>query len=209
MQLLATGTRIGKGGWMNKKRLLTVMGSGIKTLTIANPDDTWLFAVSAPDTNYVASTTLNVRLNARHAIMKFDLSSLVGKTIKTAKLTLTTETAVDLDTVTSVYQILAANSDMVFSEMTWNIKKTGTAWAGAAGCATPDTDFNSTSMGGASYPRNQGNTKVEIDLDLTQFNAMIANNYGFILRNSLNGTFIYHSNEAATVAYRPILTVTY
>lgn len=193
---------------MNKRKLqLLFGGKKIITSILATPDDTWLQSATGADTNNSTSTAMFARLGARAIIIKFDLSSLAGKTINSAILTLTTQTAIATAANILAYQILAANTDMVFAEMTWNIKKTGSAWAGAAGCSLADTDYNSVSMGLAAYPASQDNTKMNINLDVTQFETMIANNYGIILLASVVATYAFHSQEAATESYRPILTV--
>lgn len=205
---------------MNKKRLLTVFG-GVKktTVIITTPDDAYLNSTAAT-TNYVSSTTLLIRKGVRNAILKFDLSTIPsGSKIVKATLNLYCQAAPSENSTINVHPILVANNDMVFAEMTWNLKKTGTAWAGDtagdggadAGCSVSDTDYLATSIGSCLFTTTDSNgTKYTFNLTPSAIETLMANNYGLVLiSSSVTATSTIHSQESVTEGYRPTLEIVY
>lgn len=203
----------------SKQKLLTILtGTRGKWATITSVEDSYNNS-SDPTENYSTTGSIRLRPGIRYGIMKFDLSSIpAGATILNAQLLLTVSTAISVDSIISVYPILAANSDMVFAEMTWNIKKTGTAWAGDTagdggsdgGCSVSGTDYNATAIGSVTAIANLNDTQYTIILDKVGINAMFANNYGVVLQHSSAGNSMsIHSVQTVTEAYRPTLKIKY
>lgn len=183
----------------------------------ANNYDTQMSSYSS-STNYATSNPLGVTYDPYwlKTIMKFDLSSVSG-TVTSASLTLN---------VTAVYQsgvgwgasgkehtygvgrILSGNSDWVNSQATWNVRKTGTSWAGSAGCSTSGTDYDANLMGTLAVSTT-GSKEITLD-DISEVQAMVDNNYGmvlFITDPSAVQASQFTSMDDATEADRPKLTI--
>jgi hypothetical protein len=116
----------------------------------------------------------------------------------------------------TVYPISAANSgwDAV---ATWNTADGSTPWAGDAagdggadaGCSVAGTDYGvaiGSFVVGASDPAG---TVYSVTLDPTALTALMAANHGLILISSSSSARYLGSQEQATEAYRPVLSVTY
>lgn len=190
------------------------MGGKIRRTTTINPSgDTYLYSAAAT-TNYSTDAALQVRdvsANQRNPIIKFDVSSLIGTKIVSAKLKLYLSAQSFANVTISAYNILVANADMVFAEMTWNVKKTGTAWAGAAGCMTADTDYNSVAIGAISVVNlAAAGTMYEMNLTPAAINGWLSDNYGMTLRSSSTTDLtVFHSKETLTTAMKPALELVY
>jgi len=127
------------------------------------------------------------------SLIKFDLSSLVGKTITSATFYFYES---DLgagwhDRGTAyAHRILSANSAWTESGATWNHKVGSTHWAGDvggdhgtdAGCTQSGVDWDATPLGSV----NCGNldlpegTEFSMSWDVTEFMEMIGANYGYV-----------------------------
>lgn len=200
-------------------KLLTVItGTRGRWTTITTPEDTQLI-LAAATTNYSNAASFSVRLDARIGIMKFDLTSIPAtKKIVSADLYLYSSTAPTSNATLTAYSILAANSDMVFAEMTWNIRKTGTAWAGDtggdggadAGCTVSGTDHNATVLGSVVFVGGSANgTEMVMSLNTAMVEAWLTNNYGLVMKSDLAESPTIHSQQSATEAYRPKLKIKY
>lgn len=194
------------------------------TLTL-QPDETAAldtFVQEANPTN-VATTAVNLSTNGaagsrRNALLKFDLSSLAGKVIVTATLYIRNITTSAGALSFPLHAILAANSGWV-EAANWNFANPSTVrWAGDtgadagtdAGCSVSGTDYNGTQIGSVEYTAGAAaDTEFAVALDVTQFTAMVAANYGFVLRRASSGVFSFHSSSASTAANRPKLVVDY
>jgi hypothetical protein len=115
--------------------------ASVQAVTLSGDVDTLLISAN-PDANCEAHTDTAVRHNIQRLIMTFDLSPLAGKAIVSATLNLVNRVAPSAGAELQLYRILPAN-DWVVSEASWNNRKTGTAWAGSAGCSTSGTDYDS------------------------------------------------------------------
>jgi len=206
------------------KKILLVLGNVNKKIVITSVEDTYVIQ-SSPTLNVHTSATLALRVSAtaqRHPILKFDLSTIPANSkIISAILNLYTNTVpVGANNTLTVYPILVANSDMVFTEMAWNIRKTDTAWAGDTGgdggadggCFVSGTDYDSTSIGSCVFPTGavQG-TRLICLLNKDTVQGWLTNNYGIIILPSSTETMALFSvnNVDGNAIYRPTLEITY
>jgi hypothetical protein len=203
-----------------------MLGGGlpVSTLTL-QPDETAAidtFVQEAAPTN-AAATSATVATNGaagsrRNAFLKFDLSTLAGKRILTATLYLRNVTTSGSSLSFPLHAILAANSAWV-EGATWDYAVPSTVrWAGDTGadggtdggCSVSGTDYNATQIGSMEYTANAvADTEHAIALDVAQFTAMVAANYGMLMRRTVSGIFSLHSSSATTADFRPKLVVTY
>lgn len=204
---------------MNSTKKINLLFGGKTTLvTLTAPDDTFL-STSSNTTNFSSETSIQLRNGVRRGIIKFDLSTIpLTAKIKTAKLLITNTTLIPNNATLSLYSILSANSDMVFAEMTWDIKKTGTAWEGDAGgdgggdggCSVSGTDFSSTAIGTKALTTDDAQyTRHSIDLDKDAVKGWLTNNYGIVMSISVAGNYSFGSQQNATADYRPTLEIRY
>jgi hypothetical protein len=150
------------------------------------------------------------------AVFKFDLSSFpAGATINSATLRFRVYSGGHGTTSTDIrfHRILSGNSDWLYTAASWDYRKTAggnTAWAGSGGCLTAGTDFSSTVLGGRDAI--QQNTTYTIDLNTTEVAAMVANNYGILIKKldpaAANGNNIC-GTLYETVDYRPYIEIDY
>ena len=183
---------------------------------VAQPDgtagmDTHLIATAA-DTNYGTSGEFNIQYTgSQHArgLIKFDLSTLAGTTIVSATQYYTAYANVASTATTYMHRILSGNSGWTETGATWNTKDGINAWAGSAGCNTSGTDFSATAIG-TNSSQYTANTEYSMDLDVTEFTAMVAANYGCVVFVTASWTQKkWHSSDALTPSHRPRLVVTY
>lgn len=180
--------------------------------------DTWIDN-SSPLTNFSTETYIRQRYHAgsysRTGLLQFDLSSLAGQTITAATMRLVTTTDVEDGTPVTVtaHRILDAN-DVVISQATWNICKTGTNWIGSAGCSTSGTDYDVTPVATGVTVALGGGVTVDIVFDangVIDLQGMIdGTNRGFRLLSGglANANRSFASMNHATVGIRPRLLVT-
>ena len=213
---------------MNKKRLLMLMGGSVKDITtvLSVSADTGLDS-GTPTRNYGTRNVYYDSASRLKALIKFDMSSLTSKTCKSATLTLTrSANLAAADNIFSVYAIAVGNDGWIegtknnaiagAGEPCWNAKEADgsegvtTAWAGSAGLATENTDYESTLLGTLTGNRSDDvGTKYEISLNTTRLQQMFGatgTNYGFLVVANANMIGIA-SKEFATESYRPILTI--
>jgi peptidoglycan/xylan/chitin deacetylase (PgdA/CDA1 family) len=150
-------------------------------------------------------------------LLFFDLSGLpTGAIITEATLTLTLLlTSTGAVTVT-VYPILAADTAWD-TNATWNTPDGSNPWAGDtgadggadAGCSVAGTDYGSSIGSFAIGATDPDGTAYVVDLDTDALQAMIAANHGLVLiSNSASARYV-GSQDHATAAYRPVLSLTY
>lgn len=154
----------------------------------------------------------------RNALLKFTLTSLANKRLLRARLVLCNVTSQASNASLPVYAIKAANSGWV-EGATWQYAvPSSVRWAGDtgadagadAGCSVAGTDYETTAIGSMEYLANTAaNTPHAIELNLPQMTAMVAANYGFVIRKLTTGNFSLHSSNAASAALRPKLIVNY
>jgi len=181
------------------------------TVDLSPTGDTQISA-SSPDTNVGTNAELNIQYTYRQearALIKFDLSALTGATIISATLYYTAYNNVSSTATTYLHRILSGNSGWTESGATFNTIDGTNAWAGSAGCQTAGTDFSATAMGTNSSQYTQ-NTEYSMDLDLAEFNAMVAANYGMVAFINASWTQKkWYSSNSGVPSYRPHLSVTY
>ncbi|MCD4825272.1 MAG: DNRLRE domain-containing protein [Phycisphaerae bacterium] len=157
-------------------------------------------------------------------IMRFDVSSLAGKTITGAKLELYAYNSNSVDQNVSVYEILSANKDWVEGTITgnssqngsscWNYEQyTGSAWDGGQnGCGVSGTDRAATAMDTVLLDSDTTGTW----FDWTLTNSVVqgwadGDNAGvvFIADSTAYSRYYLASSEYSTATLRPKLTITY
>lgn len=155
----------------------------------------------------------------RNTLIKFDLSSLAGKTITSVVLSLWASTTQPNPGTFKIHRILAANA--LWGEMTatWSREDwdADNPWAGDvgsdggadAGCSVSGTDYSATEMGSFTTSGQVANTEMQVTLNATEFTAMIGANYGMIVIPSTANLFTFRSRNYSTATRRPKLTVSY
>jgi hypothetical protein len=176
--------------------------------------DAHIIAGGFADTNYGTLTTIavghkNGTAYTFRSLVKFDLSSLSGKRIHSARLRLTYASDESGNERTGyVYRV---KRNWTEAGVTWN-KYNGTSSWSTAGCGSVN-DRETTEIGTWTQPASPtANTTVDITLSATAIQEMIDGtftNYGFLLKvdTESNDKINYHSSEAATATYRPTLIV--
>lgn len=165
--------------------------------------------------DYTAYTTL----------IKFTLSSLVGKVIKSATMYIYRNGSATwyLPQMTFTYnRILDANSDWSEAWANWDYKNTQTPsyWAGDTGhdggsdggCNQSGIDFTATVLGtfvlSADNADPEG-TEYSSSWDITEFSNLVNGSNSVILHQNQDGYGMFFSSDHATTAYRPKLVVLY
>ena len=172
--------------------------------------DTYITS-SATNTNYGASSEFNIQYGGGwwgRGLIQFDLSTLAGKTIVSAVQYYTAYANATSTATTYMHRILSGNA---WTELgaTYNTVDGTNAWAGSAGCNTSGTDFSATAIG-TNSSKYTANTEYSMDLDVTEFTAMVAANYGCVVFVTASWTQKkWHSSDALVASYRPRLVVTY
>jgi len=168
----------------------------------------------------------------RSSLLRFVLSSIpAGAIITSATLNLYNTANTTIDSTVSLFQISDANGDWIegtsvattakAGESCWNAKVADgsggvtTAWAGTVGLTTAGTDYIDTVLASLLVASGtSANTKNEIPfnedgLAVLQSWFGDATNNGFIVRSVGSTIGTYHSKEATTEGYRPVLTIVY
>lgn len=153
------------------------------------------------------------------ALLKFDLSALpVGAVVTRARLYLTSMATMPATTTHYVNRILPANSVWTELGATWDYAVASSVrWAGDAaldggadaGCSVPGTDFSATDMGSFVVNGEPLGTEFTVELDLTEFAAMVSANYGFVVRGVTTSSAQFRSSDNATASSRPKLVIDY
>lgn len=169
--------------------------------------------------------------NTQNMIVRFDLSSLTGKTCTSAKLYLykSYPQGEGGGTITAnVYMMASANEDWIEGvqsldtaaedEPCWNAKAADgaggikTAWAGGAnGCGVSGTDHDATALGSLEWtPIDDAiGTEYEIDLDAEEIEGKFGGYINLVIKNSTAGGDHVGLSDNSTAAYRPKLVVEY
>lgn len=168
-----------------------------------------------------------------NSLLRFDLTPLAGKFEKIirARLILNQDQLLSVRApgVVNLHVLSTANRDWIEGSgmfagkhandgATWNQRKPGTRWAGAAGASSAGTDYDERLLAHHEYEAKYSNLPFvfEIKGDL-QFLADWAGddqtNAGFILRNGAagirNNRISFYSSEFEDVATRPSLEIEY
>lgn len=173
--------------------------------------DAWLNS-SVPNGNF-NNDYMQAASIAETALVKFDLSSLAGRSIVGATLTLWTGNANEFTINVSAYRIADANV-WIENQCAWSkINNVPTAWAGSSGCKTAGTDYDATPVGPAVLAPNDDAARLDIAFGaagIADLAAMIAGvNNGFVIHTDSTNARRFRTRQYATEALWPTLTVTY
>jgi len=190
-----------------------------------------------PTSSRGSATTIQVSTGdtKRKGLIRFDLSSVSAGSTATAAALKLTSAAIYTATVTyDLFKIADANGDWIpgttsltpapAGEPCWNAKKADgsggvtTAWAGSVGCSSAGTDFINTVL--ATYDNTSGDydlrTNTQYDWNFNSSGLTVLNSYfgqssnnGFLFTQSGTVQTSFHSGNATTESYRPVLSVTY
>jgi hypothetical protein len=177
--------------------------------------DTWIDQAN-PTTNKGTDNNLYASLLSTgrilRSMLRFDLSSLAGKTIQHPCLILHSYGATTPASF-NVHRVLPANAGWTETGATWNKVDGASNWAGSAGCGTAGTDYAETIMGSYTAAAIVQGAPQIVPLDPTEFAAMVANNAGMMLKaqdeTTANNKQTSFSSDYATVVYRPLLLCRY
>ena len=205
----------------------------------AQTDDNLLY--SSADGVYNLGANVEISAGAdwtgsRRSLLRFDLSSLAGKTVTAVSLTLakTSDSGNSYSQPVNLYQISSANAGWDEGASAYAAAKSGescwaakvypsTPWAGSAGLGTAgtadtkDTDYIATPLGSFTV----ANTDAVGTLYTVNFASVSflqdwvntpASNAGFLLYSpaleTASAWIAFGSSENATAGYQPVLTVT-
>lgn len=171
-----------------------------------------------PTTNYDTNVSLfvgeyNGGAQIGRALIKFDLSSLAGKTVASATLKIYDwgSNFADNTRTIRVYRVKRA---WVSNQATWNQYSSGNNW-GTAGCSNTTSDREATDSGSLSIDATETlNEEYAISLTVADIQAMVDGTYtnnGFLLKmdTETNDMHDLKSNEATGgTQFRPQLIVT-
>lgn len=166
------------------------------------------FSSGSPTSNYGSDTSLRVSGVTRSGVMAFTLSSLADVDITSATLYMTKTGGSGTLTLN---RILAANAGWTEMGATWNTKDGTNGWAGIStygGCLVPGTDYASDPLCALDLTIDD-NARGSASLDLDEFAAMVAGNYGIAFRGGSSDDVTPASSDHGTSGYRPVLTVEY
>lgn len=182
---------------------------------VATSFDTYV-QINAATTNYGTNDTMAIRSSGgsseRHALLKFDLSSIpAGAVCNSATLYLYNDGTPYVATET-IYEILAANAAWTEAGATWNTKDGTNNWAGGnTGCGTSGTDRSATSIGAfttAAGDTNPGQEYVTA-LTTTRVDDWFGGSINIEIESSDNHSEYVGSSDHATTGYRPKLVIAY
>lgn len=220
------------GAWLDKAVYPVVIDPDISITTGAGAD-TYIANHTngvVPNWNFGAATTVITSNNATYtkkSLFRFDISSISAVAVATAAaLKLYSSGTTNAQTF-SVYKISDANGDWIEGTATgatqtgspcWNYKayhaSTPTAWAGSAGLSAAGTDFINTVLATKTLSSGIGDTDLlEIPFGVDGLAVLQdwfgdATNNGLLMWSSAADEN-FHSGEATTESYRPVLSITY
>lgn len=169
--------------------------------TISTTVDTYM-ASDGATTNYGTSGALYVGemetgLSYRRSLIKFDLTSIAGQTIISAKLRLynSEDYAAESGTL-SVYRVLKAWTE---AGCTWN-KYDGSSDWGTAGCSNTTTDREADAIGTLAFTATASGDWVEVTLDaakVQEWNDGTLTNNGILLKMNTEDADcqVFHSSD--------------
>lgn len=186
--------------------------------------DTYVYS-SNPTLNYGALATFGAS-TARKPIIRFDLSSIpASATIVSATLSLYNSANINGSTAVNLFKVADANGDWVEGTATgqiqagspcWNFKAYNTVtWAGSVGLATAGTDYINTLLATATLANgtlaNTQNAIVFNDDGLAVLQGWFgaSSNNGFVILTANTTANYFHSKQASTEGYRPVLSIVY
>lgn len=164
----------------------------------------------------------------RILMFRFDLSGIAaGQVCTAATLKLYHADTNGIDNTYKLYKITDANGDWVEGtkdnatagdgEPCWNKKAYNTVnWAGSVGLETPGTDYINTSLAEVTTPGSiTANAVLEIPFTAAGLTVLqswfgAATNNGLLMLRTAGTTIgTFHSKEATTSGYRPVLAITH
>ena len=192
--------------------------------------DTYI-ASGAPTANIGIRDEIQLSTGAsnRRPLLRFDLYSIdPSKIIQSALLKLTPKANYNSATY-NLFQVSDDNGNWIegtkngtlagAGEPCWNAKQADgsggvtEAWAGSAGLSTAGIDYINTVLATLTSALT-ANTQLEIPFNAAGLAILQswfgdANNNGFLFLTNTSTQTLFHSGEATTESYRPVLTVTY
>ena len=169
---------------------------------------------SDPTTNYGSNTLLRIGYysgsNKRHAVLKFDVSSITNPTdIVSCNFTLTEQNT--FGTTTRTMKVSRLNQTFVENEVTWEISETGTDWSGGDGAAGNAETTQTT------YSISVGNSVGDQTVDIKELVIDAINKRSGILwlviyidpddSSTDIGNSVFYSSETGTASNRPQIEV--
>ena len=168
-----------------------------------------------PTTNWGTATLLRIGYYSsgpkRHAVLKFDVSSITNPTdIVSCNFTLTE--ANTFGSTTRTMKVSRLNQTFVEDEVTWNISETSTDWSGGAGAAGNAETTQPT------YEISVGNSVGNQTVDIKELVIDAINKRSGILwlviyidpsdTGTGIGNSVFYSSETGTTSNRPKLEIT-
>jgi hypothetical protein len=195
-----------------------VLASLQTTIELQLAADTMLVSSNAT-TNYASNAQIwigenNAAVETARAWIKPDFTGIPeGVAFVSAKLKLTP--VQDLATNARTMYAHRCLRDVVVTQATWNIWKTGSNW-GAAGCSDSANDYDgAVVLGSMSQPAAPTlNTPIEMTLSASELQKLFDGTYtnnGIILfvETQSADMVVYASKDNATAAYRPVIEIVY
>jgi hypothetical protein len=170
---------------------------------------------SNPTTNYGTATNFGVGESnsgtiTSRSLLEFDLSGL-PRDITIVSATLSLWVDVDQSDNARIMHAYPILPEWTESEVTWNVRKSGSNWQ-TSGAASAN-DYDSTSIGQVSMANNvSAGTQVDLTLDPQSVQYMLYLDYaGFKLQmeTETNDRYLFKSSDNATAGERPKLVIVY
>jgi len=159
------------------------------------------------------------------SLLRFDLSLIPSGAIISAATLMLTSTDNFTSSTFNIYKITDANGDWIEGTVTgsaeigspcWSKKVYNTVnWAGSAGLETAGMDYVNTiiatATGALTKDTGIGLVFNAAGLEVLQSWFGAANNNGllFVTTGTSGSGYIFHSKQATTAEYRPVLSITY
>jgi hypothetical protein len=161
----------------------------------------------SPNTNNDHSIGMGYGGYGSDTLIIFDLSLLPpGATITSVDCFIYMSAAVG-GTNYVLRRILPANNLWDFAAATWNTQDGSNVWAGGSnGCGIEGADYSASFLGSQPYISF---CYYDFPLNVTEFNNMVASNYGMLFYQEAGTYSTWKSSADPTVADRPKLVIQY
>lgn len=174
------------------------------TVQVSASGDTLIVSTS-PTSNFGTLATLQERTGKVSTVV-FDLSAIpVNASVTSSKVLLTCNTGTN-GVSTELHRMLRPWTEL---GATWNTYDGTSNWA-TAGAANSTIDYNSTVL--ATFTWTSIDDQIEIAVPTSIVESWVngsASNYGFRISPTSATELRFHSREAATAGFRPLLEISY